>query len=168
MPGERILRLYLKTYLPTLFNQEDKVSMAHSVEARTPLCDNEMIDFSLRIPLALKLRDNNLKAITKAAMKSRLPGILYALPKRGFPTPFARWYREKFHRELMEDLLFGKKATERGVFNTPYLKKIYVRNLKSKTDTLYDYARANQLYTCSIIELWFRTFIDLKNPAPVF
>ncbi|MDM8554063.1 asparagine synthase (glutamine-hydrolyzing) [Desulfococcaceae bacterium HSG7] len=168
LPGDRILRLYLKTYLPTLFIQEDKVSMAHSIEARTPLCDNEMVDFALKVPLSMKLWNNTLKAITKAAMQSRLPAILYSLPKRGFPTPFAKWYRTETHRELMEDLLFGKQARERGIFNTSNIKKIYLRNLGSKTDTLYDYARANQLYSCSIIELWFRTFIDLKEPAPVF
>ncbi|MDY6972094.1 MAG: asparagine synthase (glutamine-hydrolyzing), partial [Thermodesulfobacteriota bacterium] len=83
LPGERLLRLYLKTYLPTLFNQEDKVSMAHSVEARTPLCDNQMVDLSLKFPLGMKLWNNELKAITKAAMKSRLPNVLNTLPKRG-------------------------------------------------------------------------------------
>lgn len=167
LPGERILRLYLRTYLPTLFIQEDKVSMAHSVEARTPLCDNEMVDLALKIPLNIKLWGNELKAITKAAMRPHLPDVLYQLPKRGFPTPFARWYRNPTLRYFMEDLLFGQTTTERGIFNTTELRKLFQKNLNSGTDTLYDYARANQLYSMSVIELWFRTFIDPGCPAPV-
>lgn len=167
LPGERLLRLYLKTYLPTLFNQEDKVSMAHSVEARTPLCDNQMVDLSLKFPLGMKLWNNELKAITKAAMKSRLPNVLNTLPKRGFPTPFARWYREEPLRSFMEDVLFSKRTEERGIFDIISLRKTFQRNLHSKTDTLYDYARANQLYSCSVVELWFRTFIDQEAPAPI-
>lgn len=167
LPGERLLRLYLKTYLPTLFIQEDKVGMAHSIEARTPLCDNQMVDMALRVHLGMKLWDNNLKAIPKEAMNSQLPRVLYTLPKRGFPTPFARWYRREPLKLLMGDLLFSKKTEERGIFKISTLKKIFKRNLHSKTDTLYDYARANQLYSSSIIELWFRTFIDQKEPTPI-
>jgi len=167
LPGERLLRLYLKTYLPTLFNQEDKVSMAHSVEARTPLCDNKMVDLSLRFPLDMKLWNNDLKAITRAAMKSRLPNVLNTLPKRGFPTPFARWYREEPLLSFMEDILFSKRTEERGIFDIASLRKTYRENLRSKTDTLYDYARANRLYSCSVVELWFRTFIDQEAPAPI-
>jgi asparagine synthase (glutamine-hydrolysing) len=167
LPGERLSRLYLKTYLPTLLTQEDKMSMAHSVESRTPLCDNKMLDFALKIPLDLKLWNNNLKAVAKAAMKSRLPEVLNTLPKRGFPTPFAMWYRKEPLRLFMEELLFSKRSVERGIFNTSTLKEMFRRNLCSKGDTLYDYARANRLYSCSIVELWFRTFIDQNEPVPI-
>jgi len=40
---ERLMYLYVKTYLPTLLLQEDKVGMAHSIEARIPYCDNEVV-----------------------------------------------------------------------------------------------------------------------------
>jgi len=164
-PGEQLLTLYLKTYLPTLFIQEDKVGMAHSIEARLPLCDNQMIEFALRVPLETKLYGNSLKAITKIGMKSLLPEVLYKLPKRGFPTPFARWYRKEPLKSFMEDLLFNKRTSERGIFNTSTLKKIFQNNLYSKSDTLFDYATANILYSASIVELWFRTFIDKREPA---
>ena len=161
------LTLYLKTYLPTLFFQEDKVGMAHSIEARLPLCDNQMIDLALRLPLEIKLWKNNLKAITKVSMKPRLPEILYSLPKRGFPTPFARWYRTEPLKSFMEDFLFSERTVKRGIFNISTLRKVFSSNLNSRTDTLYDYARANILYSASVVELWFRTFIDQEKPMPI-
>jgi len=167
LPYERLLTLYLKTYLPTLFFQEDKVGMAHSIEARLPLCDNQMIDLALRLPLEIKLWKNNLKAITKVSMKPRLPEILYSLPKRGFPTPFARWYRTEPLKSFMEDFLFSERTVKRGIFNISTLRKVFSSNLNSRTDTLYDYARANILYSASVVELWFRTFIDQEKPMPI-
>lgn len=89
----RLTRLYLKCYLPGLFVVEDKISMAHSLESRTPLCDNALVDLALRMPFALKLRGGELKAVPRAAMRGRLPELLYGLPKRGFPTPLRLWLR---------------------------------------------------------------------------
>jgi asparagine synthase (glutamine-hydrolysing) len=165
-PGQQLLALYLKTYLPTLFLQEDKMSMAHSVEGRTPLCDNHLVDLALKFPLETKLWNYELKALTKAAMRLRLPDLLYALPKRGFPTPFAIWYRSDPVKALMKDLLFGKQAKERGLFNTARIERIFEANMRSKTDSLYDYARASILYSLALVELWFRTFMDTREPGP--
>jgi len=166
-PGERMVAWYVKTYLPTLLIQEDKVGMAHSIEARTPLCDNRMLDLSLRLPLDLKLHGGSLKALPKEAFKSRLPEVLYHLPKRGFPTPFARWYRQEPLRGMMEDLLFGAKARQRGVFNCAALEKEFRRNLASGSDGLFDFSRARLMHSASLVELWFRTFVDPVEAGPL-
>lgn len=159
-PGEKLLVLYLKTYLPTLFIQEDKMGMAHSIEARMPICDNRLVDLALRLPFRLKLWGGRLKSVPREAMRPWLPRTLYRLPKRGFPTPFARWYRCDPVRSLMEDLLYSQKTAERGIFNTKRVRLLFERNLRSKTDTLADYALANRLYSMSMVELWFRLFMD--------
>jgi asparagine synthase (glutamine-hydrolysing) len=166
-PGQALMTLYLRTYLPTLFIQEDKVGMAHSLEARMPLCDNELIELALGIGLAEKLHGSTLKAIPKAAMRHRLPQVLFTLPKRGFPTPFALWFRSGHVRELMEDLLLSGRARQRGIFRPEYVAQLFHANLTSRTDTLFDYARANQLYSMAVIELWFRTFVDQPAPEPI-
>jgi asparagine synthase (glutamine-hydrolysing) len=159
-PAEALQILYLRTYLPTLFIQEDKVGMAHSLEARMPLCDNELIDLSFRLDLEHKLHGGALKAIPRAAMRGELPDILYQLPKRGFPTPYARWFRQGRARELMADLLLSERAAGRGIFAPAYVADLFTRHVNARTDTLFDYARANELYSIAAIELWFRTFID--------
>jgi asparagine synthase (glutamine-hydrolysing) len=164
-PGQRMLRLYLTTYLPTLFIQEDKVGMAHSLEARMPLCDNTLLDLALSLPLGLKLHGGALKAIPRAAMRRRLPDTLFSLPKRGFPTPFARWYRREPLRSFIRDLLFSPAARQRGIVNPGHLQGLLDALDKGSGDGLMDYARANTLYSASAVELWFRTFMDAPQPA---
>ncbi|RMF06286.1 asparagine synthase (glutamine-hydrolyzing) [Candidatus Woesearchaeota archaeon] len=162
--------LYLKTYLHTLFVLEDKIGMAHSIEARTPLCDNEIVEFAGRIPIEVKLHNNTLKAIPKAAMKGKLPEILYKQPKKGFPTPIVLWFRGPLRKHIY-DVLTGRRIRERGIFNVDYIKKILDSFMRRRTDTLYDYAHANRIYSLYTIELWFRIFIDpeeVKKPDSSF
>ena len=166
--GERLTKWYLKTYLPTLLIQEDKVSMAHSVEARTPLCDNQLLELALRLPLETKLHGGNLKALTRETMRDKLPEILYSMPKRGFPTPMARWYRSEPLKSMTGELLFGTRTRQRGIFDCLSLEKLFHRNAGSVTDNLFDFNRSRLIHSASIVELWFRTFIDPLKPEPAF
>ncbi|MBI3506683.1 MAG: asparagine synthase (glutamine-hydrolyzing) [Proteobacteria bacterium] len=158
--GQSLTYLYLRTYLPTLFIQEDKVGMAHSIEARMPLCDNELVDLSLSLPLATKMHGGALKAIPKAAMRGRLPEQIWGMPKRGFPTPFARWFRAGPAREFVRDLLLSPTARNRGLFASDFVRREVAANDSSSTDNLFDYARASTLYSAAATELWYRTFAD--------
>ncbi|HNX81539.1 MAG TPA: asparagine synthase (glutamine-hydrolyzing) [Candidatus Omnitrophota bacterium] len=156
--------LYLKTYLPTLFIQEDKMGMAHSIEARTPLCDNEMVAFATSVPLIHKLKHNSLKFLTKEYMRGKLPDLIYRQPKKGFPTPLVQWYRGEL-KEFAYEALTGEKITHRNIFNTPYLKKFLDNFCARKSDTLYDYAIANKIYSLIAVEYWFRAFIDTTTTS---
>lgn len=93
MDFDGLMRQYIKDYLPGLLVVEDKISMAHSLESRTPLLDNELVAFALSVPASLKLNDNELKAIPKAAARGVLPDQIFTMPKRGFPNPLASWLR---------------------------------------------------------------------------
>jgi len=134
-PYKQLILTYLKFYLPSLFLVEDKISMAFSLESRTPLCDNQLLDFALKIPLSLKLKGFELKHIPRQAMKGKLPDFIYRRPKRGFPTPFVIWFRKElkdFVRSFILDHLshlpmFDARSVEKMIhdfqhpaFSTPY------------------------------------------------
>lgn len=93
MNFDELMRQYVKDYLPGLLVVEDKISMAHALESRTPLLDNELVAFSLAIPNSLKLNGNELKAIPRAAARGVLPDEIFTMPKRGFPNPLSSWLR---------------------------------------------------------------------------
>ena len=52
-----------KTFLHGLFVVEDKLSMSQSLENRVPFMDNDVDDFAMQCPVALKL--NNLAEVLK-------------------------------------------------------------------------------------------------------
>ena len=62
-----------KTLLPALLHVEDRMSMAHGVEARVPLLDQKLLEFAATIPPQLKYKNGNLKRLLKLVGKRHLP-----------------------------------------------------------------------------------------------
>ena len=110
------LYLEAKTFLHSLFIVEDKLSMAHGLETRLPFMDNDLVDFAMRCPVRLKLKnlsplimvDENQpgskrstyfekthdgKQIMRKAMQSYLPLSISQAPKQGFSSPDASWFK---------------------------------------------------------------------------
>ena len=58
-----------QTLLPALLNVEDRMSMAHGVEARVPLLDHKIVEFSSIIPSAIKFKNGSLKRLLKKCWK---------------------------------------------------------------------------------------------------
>ncbi|MBI5140564.1 MAG: asparagine synthase (glutamine-hydrolyzing) [Nitrospirae bacterium] len=150
---DRVQYLYLKTYLPSLFIVEDKVGMAHSIEARLPICDNEMIDFALSVPFEDKLAGYDLKHIVKEAMRERLPAELYNRPKMGFPTPIDRWFRQGLGG-FVSSLLLDDRCLSRGVFD-PDIIRTYLQEHTSGQRN-----RQHVLWQMLNVEIWHRIFVD--------
>jgi asparagine synthase (glutamine-hydrolysing) len=86
-----VTRWYIATYLTTLLTQEDKISMAHGLEARVPICSKSLVNFALSLSGSLKLFEGRLKAVPRRAVRTILPPEIHVLPKRGFPTPIVEW-----------------------------------------------------------------------------
>ena len=146
----------LKSYLPNdILTKVDRMSMAHSIEARVPLLDHKLVEFAATIPPELKLKGSTTKYIFKKAMEGILPdGILYR-PKRGFGIPLARWFRGKLS-PFMRDLLLSRRCSERGIFRKPYLERLIEMNDRGRPMDL-------QIWTLITFELWCQRFIDENN-----
>jgi asparagine synthase (glutamine-hydrolysing) len=72
----------------------DRMSMAHSLEVRSPFLDTELVTLAARLNPRLKLRGVRLKRVLKAAVADLMPDELLNRPKRGFGVPLDRWFRE--------------------------------------------------------------------------
>lgn len=104
--------LYLesKTFLHGLLVVEDKLSMAHGLETRVPFLDNDLVDFAMKVPTALKISsqgesvdENNLfskinahkngKDILRKTLSRYLDKQITEDKKQGFSSPDASWFR---------------------------------------------------------------------------
>jgi asparagine synthase (glutamine-hydrolysing) len=92
---DRLLDLNLRTYLlDDLLVKADRMSMAHSLEVRSPFLDSELLILTARLRPQLKLRGIRLKRVLKAAVHDLIPDDILNRPKRGFGVPLDRWFRE--------------------------------------------------------------------------
>ena len=156
---ERIMRVYLSVYLPGLLVVEDKISMAHSLEARTPLLDDAVVDLSLSLEQAVKLDGGQLKAIVKAAAKDVLPDKLFSMPKRGFPTPLAHWLRGSLSA-WMTQRISAPQSPLRRLFRGDFLDRVghgYVSSWRQRLRPL-DEVQTHRMWMLLCLESWMRQF----------
>ena len=147
-------RADLTSYLPDdLLVMADRMSMAHALELRAPFCDHALLETSLALPPALKLRGGRLKALLKAAFADVLPPALLAQPKRGFMIPLGRWLRRDL-RDVMEDLLAPAQVRARGLFEPAVVARLMAEHLSGTR------AHGDRLWTLMMTELWMRRYCD--------
>jgi asparagine synthase (glutamine-hydrolysing) len=111
------------TNLQMLLHWEDRNSMAHSIEARLPFLDFNLVEFALGLPEEYKLALGMTKRVLREAMRGVLPeSIRQRTDKLGFVTPEEVWLREREPRAF-ESLLKGAISNSAGVLNASLLTK---------------------------------------------
>ena len=101
----------------------DRASMQTSLETRAPFLHSEIINFSRKIPLSMKLRGNKGKWIVREVLDNYIPHTLFERPKHGFGVPLGELLRTDLH-DWAENLIF-----ESIKFNDcPNFKKYILRN----------------------------------------
>ncbi len=142
-----------KTLLPALLHVEDRMSMAHGVEARVPFLDHPLVEFAATIPADIKFKNGELKRLLKNVFSQRLPdSIRNRKDKMGFPVPLNDWLKRGGKaREFVGDLLGSERARTR-----PYLAEGF--SLDRVLDGQSPYGR--NLWALLSLELWHQQFID--------
>lgn len=96
----------LKIYLPNdVLVKVDRMSMAHSLEIRSPLLDRRLVELAFRIPTSRKMPHLRAKHLLRAIARRRLPSENLRLPKHGFTAPTGRWITETFAARFHEEVL---------------------------------------------------------------
>ena len=102
-------------FLHGLLVVEDRVSMAHSLEARVPFLDNELVELAGRIPSQLQCtRTARASAVLRAAMRGLLPdGDRARKRKQGFSPPDESWYRGPT-MDYIRAMLLDRRSLDRA------------------------------------------------------
>lgn len=141
------------TFLHGLLLVEDKLSMAHSLEARVPFLANDLVDLVLTIPASMLLVDGQSKGLFRRAMAATLPEAVVGRAKTGFTPPQAAWFRDG-QRDFVERTLLSERARERGVFSADFVRRAVAEHAEGRVD------RRLLLWTLLCLEWWQRIFVD--------
>jgi asparagine synthase (glutamine-hydrolysing) len=153
----------LQCYLPLdILTKVDRMTMAHSLEARPALLDHRLVEFAATVPPDLLLRGGTTKYLLKQALRGLVPDTILDRRKHGFAVPLEWWFRGEWSG-FLRDLLLSKRSRERGLFDPAYLALLL---------RLHEGGRNldGHLWTLASFELWCRRFLDApdrRQPAPV-
>jgi asparagine synthase (glutamine-hydrolysing) len=107
-PLDRLLAINFHSYLhDDLLVKADRMTMANSLEARSPLLDRTLIEYVAKLPARAKLDGRRTKAILRDAFPELLPAHLNQRPKMGFGVPIDNWFRGELRARVTDDLLSG-------------------------------------------------------------
>jgi asparagine synthase (glutamine-hydrolysing) len=128
----------LDTYLPDdLLVKMDRASMAVGLEARVPLLDHRLVEFSLRLPMEMKIRNNSSKWILRQELYNSVPEKLMAGPKQGFGVPIGNWLRNEL-KDWAEEMIKPQMLTEiEGVLPVESVEEIWSEHLSGKQNHQY-------------------------------
>ena len=110
----------------------DRMTMANSIEGRTPFTDREVFNLAKTIPMEYKVTKDNTKVALRDAAKKEIPNEAYKKKKLGFPVPIREWMKEeKFYNEIKKT--FEQEFVEE-FFNQKYILKLLEQHKIGKKD----------------------------------
>jgi asparagine synthase (glutamine-hydrolysing) len=152
---QKIPYMEMKLRLPEhLLMRVDKLTMAHSIEARVPFLDHDVVEFATRLPPSYKLQNGVGKALLKKAAMPYLDQDLVYRKKQGFGAPMEEWFQEgDFGARCLAAFERSTLAKE-GFFNNNY----FVDLLKGQMAGRGGYSF--QIWTVMNAVLWHASWIE--------
>lgn len=147
---DKMTHFDFKCLLPGLLHVEDRVSMAHGLEARVPFLDHPLIEFVATIPADIKFKNGQMKNLLRKTWSDVIPQpILDRRDKMGFPVPLNEW--------MAKDL----KAFVQDIFNTGLNRnRPYVNYTKVLEGINNSGKFSRKLWAFLSYELWHQNFHD--------
>ncbi|MFO1497484.1 MAG: asparagine synthase (glutamine-hydrolyzing) [Verrucomicrobiota bacterium] len=134
----------------------DRFSMAHSLEARVPFLDQQLVQAVFQIPPSMRADPLAPKRLLKRAVADLLPAALLTAPKRGFVIPVEHWLREKL-RPLVESLLSPKRLQDQQIFRPDAYHKFIRPHLDGQANYTW------QVWALLMFQLWHVVFLENKT-----
>ncbi|MDE8653746.1 asparagine synthase (glutamine-hydrolyzing) [Novosphingobium album (ex Liu et al. 2023)] len=158
-PLDQFMLADLTVHMPSsLLNRTDRGSMAHSLEARVPFLSHKLVDWSLTMPRAMKLRGKVGKyALRKAVEPWLFPGALDDR-KLGFQLPFAEWFSGGF-ATFAREAWSGSAASRSGYLRQDAVEKLFAEHAAG----LANHGRI--LYAIAMFACWWEQTFAGTGPA---
>jgi asparagine synthase (glutamine-hydrolysing) len=128
----------------------DKISMAHSLEARVPMLDIELVRFVESLPREYRVSLREGKIVHKLAANKYLPREIVHRKKKGFPMPFGEWIRTVW-RDRVEGVLFEGDGAHLRYLKTAGLRALWDEHQRGARD------RSRQIFALLAFAVWCRT-----------
>jgi len=154
-PLSRLLYVDRHTYLSEgVIAKVDRMSMAHSLEVRSPLLDQEMVELAATIPSRLKVAQGVGKVCLRKLAARRLPEEVVGAKKAGFAPPLAAWIRGPLHDLVLERLEDGPLGS---MVDTGVARRLLEEHRSGRRDW------SRPLWLMTVLATWAR----VRHPAEV-
>ena len=153
-PLARLQDVDLGLYLvDDLLVKTDRASMAHSLEARVPFCDQVVAELALALPDRLKVRGFEKKRLLRQAAAPLVPVEILRAKKRGFSIPMAAWLRGGLE-PVARQVLSPEAMRRQGYFRPDAVTRLLDTHVAGREDL------SRQLWGLLTFSLWWERYGD--------
>ena len=147
----------INTWLPyDILHKADRMSMANSLEVRTPLVDKKVAEFASTMPINTRIKGDETKVSFRKAAESELPDRVAKKEKLGFPSPIASWIKEDKFRKRIEDAFTSDVAKK--FFDTDALLDVLQEHINGKSSM-------QKIFTIYTFILWYQVYFPEDTNA---
>jgi asparagine synthase (glutamine-hydrolysing) len=125
------------------------MTMAASLEGRSPFLDYQIVEWAARLPDSLKVRGRSGKYLLKKAFANYLPENIKSHGKQGFGIPLAAWFRGPL-ADWSSELLLGAESPLNDLFNQSALRNLINEHTQARAD------HGKRLYALLMLALWMK------------
>lgn len=137
-----------------ILNYSDMLSMAHSLEVRTPFLDHRLVEYAFNLDPALKIRNGVTKYILKKVAARYLPDELVTRRKEGFVEPAVYWIADEM-KEFCLSYLAAAGFNRLGLLNAPYVRELVARFYRDR-----EFHIAKKVWSLLMYAIWERSLAD--------
>jgi asparagine synthase (glutamine-hydrolysing) len=152
-------RIDIEGYLPEYqLAYIDRMSMAHGLEVRSPLCDYVLVDFVQSLPPGMRLKGSRSKHLLKQVARRFLPADIVDRPKVGFDSPIGQWFKDEL-RPFLTGFLAPPHVRATGLLDPDAVQALVAAHLSGARDY------SLPLWSVLMVEAWHRMYIENRHDA---
>ncbi len=144
---DRTLYADQMTYLSgDLLPKTDRMTMAHSIEARAPFLDANWVEWTARLPEKYKVRRMQTKWLLRNGFPEEIPANIRSRGKQGFSIPVGQWLRKEL-REWTQEILMDNKSLS-GIVKPQAIENLYMEHQKGRVNN------GKKLWALLMVAIW--------------
>jgi asparagine synthase (glutamine-hydrolysing) len=146
---QKLMLLDFETILSgDLLVKIDIATMAHSLEARSPFLNKELLDVAPAIASAHKINGKSTKYLLRELAKQYLPETIVTQPKRGFEIPLKQWVNNELS-DLIADTLVP------GCYASNFIEPSWFGDLLADKTAVPAEQRAKMIWSLLSLQIWY-------------
>lgn len=160
-PIDRMLYADFMTRLPEhSLMLTDRMTMAHSLEARSPFLDHELVELMAAFPSNLKIRGRELKYVLRKLAVDYLPEQIVKREKHGFMFPIAYWFCNELYT-FIKSFLLDSHFVKEGLFKKESVVRLIEDHRRNRVDNHV------RLWMLLNLEIWHQLYIERHDVMSV-
>jgi asparagine synthase (glutamine-hydrolysing) len=158
-PLNRMLEMEFKSFLPDqVLTFADRLSMAHSLELRSPYLDTQFVNLANKIPGSLKIKKGETKYILKKVAMKYLPSEVVSRKKEGFIAPVTEWLYHNL-QDYVRGILSKERLAKHSIFKCSAVEKL----VNGFYEREYDYRTGNKILSLVMFQIWYDLYMGRSS-----